>query len=615
MNKEEILNQYQELLKEYQEAEISRRNSIEEERKLKEKKDIAEQKIEFEEAKERFEPDNTMSTEDIVKRAKLRQESLNGIENERINAEKNVNALENKKREIRKTAEEYYNNFVESGSNKLDELTSIKAEKAEEIEAKRNEIKLKVWVSKDNSYRTTEEYAKLENELKESMQGLMKIQSDIDKERERLDRFGKQERMGIEVAYRSFINGADRIDDGKFIETNKIENENVHQAQENRETTTKIDTKSVEDASKVLSESVKKMKSSMEERPTVSVPKIEMPNQETAPKAQEKSEENKDKKPAITKPANRTINNKKEDPDLEKIDLEKEQEEITKNSKSVRILYSAKRDKYLVTNVKLGKIKVVDRKDLDQIDKRALAEVWGKDLDNVDINVLQVLMAYDKQYKTTKATEYVNMLSTNGKSKKQRQAEMQESQIDIEYNLKGLYNKYKIGFNKYEDEFSKEEKEELLSIANNASKKGIATVKKGLKVNFMEIISKITRKANNLLATKKVKKLPVLTQEEEQELDDRVNKDYWKSINPKKYEKALKQAQSKNVSRNEFVDQLSMDAKMKEREERRERDREIMENKKQASELLKQRAQRLGNTKFEYKDNNYVPTQREDDGR
>lgn len=608
MNKEEILNKYQELLKEYQELEITRRESVKEEKRLREQKDIAEQKIEYEEAKEKFEPDDTLSTADIVKRANLRQESLNRIEKERLNAEENVKTLEIKKEEIRKSAEEYYNNSLQS---KLEELNTIKTKKEKEIEERRT--KIEEWSHKEN--RTTEEYMRLGNELKDSMQDLRKIENDIEKETERLDRFGKQEKMGIEVAYRSFINGADRIDAGKFIETNKIENENVHQAQENRETTTKIDTKSVEDASKALSESIKKMKSSMEERPTVSVPKIEMPNQETAPKAQEKSEESKDKKPSITKPANRTTNNKKEDPDLEKIDLKKEQEEITKNSKSVRILYSAKRDKYLVTNVKLGKIKVVDRKELDQIDKRTLAEVWGKDLDNVDINVLQVLMAYDKQYKTTKATEYVDMLSTNGKSKKQRQAEMQESQIDIEYNLKGLYNKYKIGFNEYEDEFSKEEKEELLSIANNASKKGIATVKKGLKVSFMEIISKITRKANNLLATKKVKKLPVLTQEEEQELDDRVNKDYWKSINPKKYEKALKQAQSKNVSRNEFVDQLSMDAKMKEREERRERDREIMENKKQASELLKQRAQTLGNTKFEYKDNNYVPTQREDDGR
>ena len=54
MNKEEISNKYQELLKEYQDAEVSRRKNIEEVQKIKEQKDIAEQKVEFEEAKERF---------------------------------------------------------------------------------------------------------------------------------------------------------------------------------------------------------------------------------------------------------------------------------------------------------------------------------------------------------------------------------------------------------------------------------------------------------------------------------------------------------------------------------------------------------------------------------
>ena len=608
MNKEELLNKYQELLKEYQEVEISRRNSIEKEKELKEQKDIAEQKIEFEEAKERFEPDTTMSTEDIVKKAKLRQESLEKIEKERLDAEKKVGTLENKKRKIRKVAEEYYNKSLQS---KLEELNTIKAEKETEVEESR--AKIEAWSHKEN--RTTEDYMKLGNELKDSIQDLRKIENDIEKETERLNKYGKQEKMGIEVAYKNFINGADRIDVGKFIETNKSENENSHQAEKNDEFIKKIENKSVENVSKALSESIQKMKSSMGERPNVSIPKIEIPNQKINPQVQEKLEKSQEEKPFATKISNKIIDKEKEEPNLEKIDLEKEQEEITKNSKSVRILYSAKRDKYLVTNVKLGKIKIVDRKELDQIDKRALAEEWQKDLDNVDVNVLQLLMAYDRQYKTTKATEYVEMLSTNGKSKKERQTEMQESQIDIEYNLKGLYNKYKIGFNEYEDEFSKEEKEELLSIANNANKKGIATVKKGLKVSFMEIINKIKSKANNLLVSRKIEKFPILTQEEEQELDDRVNKDYWKSINPKKYEKALKQAQSKHTSRNKFVDQLSIEAKMQEREEKRERNIEIMENKKRASELLKQKAQRLENTKFEYKDNNYVPIDREDNGR
>lgn len=579
MNKEEILNQYQELLKEYQETEISRRNSIEEERKLKEKKDIAEQKIEFEEAKERFEPDNTMSTEDIVKRAKLRQESLNGIENERINAEKNVKALENKKREIRKTAEEYYNNFVESESNKLDELTSIKAKKEKEIEKRR--AKIEEWSHKEN--RTTEDYMKLGNELKDSIQDLRKIENDIEKETERLDRFGKQEKMGIEVAYKSFINGADRIDAGKFIETNKIENKNVHQAQESRKTTTKIDNKSRETASKALSESVKKMKSSMEERPTVSVSKIEMPNQETAPKAQKKSEENKDEKPSITKPANRTINNKKEDPNLEKIDLEKEQEEITKNSKSVRILYSAKTDKYLVTNVYTGEQRIVSRKDMPKIDRNLLEEKIGKDLRNVDMNILQLLLDYDKEYKTTKSSEYIQMVSSFGKNKKERQQEMQENEIDIEYNLRGLYDKHEVDLYKYEKNFEKDEIQELLENANNAGNKGIAKVKKGLKVKIFELRDKVFSKLSEvkLPTIKKTLSLPqtqkqkLIEERKQQEYDKLTNKEYMQSLD-KEFEKRLNKEKNK-----QFVEKLKVVSPYKKRtrivEKAKEKDREERE--------------------------------------
>ena len=184
MNKEEMVNKYQELLKEYQEAEISRRKSIEEEKKLKEQKDIAEQKIEFEEAKERFEPDANLSTEEIIAKAKLRQDELNKIEEARLNAQKNVKELEDKKKEIRKSAEGYNRNNDSSlqNKNKLEELTNMKNEKVEEIEAKRREIKLQAWTSKDESYKTNEEYIKLENELKASMQDLRKIENDIGKE-------------------------------------------------------------------------------------------------------------------------------------------------------------------------------------------------------------------------------------------------------------------------------------------------------------------------------------------------------------------------------------------------------------------------------------------------
>lgn len=623
MNKEEILNKYQELLREYQEVEISRRKSVEEEKKLRDQKDIAEQKIEFEEAKERFEQDDTLSTEDIVKKAKLRQESLNKIEEERLNAEKNVKKLESKKEEIRKSAEEYYNSSLQS---KLEELTNIKDEKVEEVEAKRREIKLKEWVSKDNSYRTTEEYAKLENKLKESMQDLRKIENDIEKETERLNKYGKQEKMGMEVAYKSFINGANRIDEGKFSEINKGQSENNRNEK----------FKDIGASGKALSESIKKMKESMEEIPEVSIPKIE--------KITERKEEKLAKPERIVKTVqpnkteqvvigqgkaqiafdkkelddlNGTSRIKKEktskskqqelDKDFDIIDLSKEERKLAENSKSIRILYSARNDEYLVTNVNTGDQKVVSRKDIKKIDKRLLEERFGKQLENVDTNILQILLDYDDKYKTTKTAEYVKLSAMNVKNKKERQQEMKKNQIDIEYNLKGLYDQHEIELEKYEDDFSKEERAEILENANNAKKNGIAKVKKGILVSLLELVDKLPSKTNNLLPTKKVKKLPPLTQKEqenEEYMKGKVNKEYWKNINPKTYNKALRQAQKEN--RNRFTSNLDVGISLK---EQRQRNSEIIKNKEEASRILKERAQKY-NAQYEYKNNNYAPVEK-----
>ena len=173
-----------------------------------------------------------------------------------------------------------------------------------------------------------------------------------------------------------------------------------------------------------------------------------------------------------------------------------EQKEYDKeiSNEAVRILYSAKHDKYLVTNLNNNEQKIIKRKELKKVDKEKLAEKIGKDLDNVDTNILQLLMAYDEKYKTTKASEYVEILSTIGMNKTQRQNAMKESQIDIEYNLKGLYDKHDVALWEYEDNFSKEDREELLSIANNAKQKGIATVKKGPKTALIEILGKVVNR-------------------------------------------------------------------------------------------------------------------------
>ena len=555
MNKEEMVNKYQELLKEYQEAEISRRKSIEEEKKLKEQKDIAEQKIEFEEAKERFEPDANLSTEEIIAKAKLRQDELNKIEEARLNAQKNVKELEDKKKEIRKSAEGYNRNNDSSLQNKLEELTNMKNEKVEEIEAKRREIKLQAWTSKDESYKTNEEYIKLENELKASMQDLRKIENDIGKETERLDKYGKQEKMGIGVAYKAFINGADRIDQGKFTEFKKEQAE-----AENKEV--KKETKTPEK----VEESTKNSEKTPDEKNS----------SENDKKEPEKIEKNPDEMqpPAIIEPEEKQLPAVIEQKTLDNGD-ETQKEDTQKGTKqgegkkiaddqnkgnidnnAVRIIYNAKKDEYIVTNVNTGKESSISRKNIEKLDRNLLEQKMGKDLRNVDMNVLQVLRAYDKEYKTTKTSEYVESLSSLGKNKKERLQEMEDNEIDIVYNLKGLYDKHQVEYDKYESNFEKEEIKELLEIANNANKKGIATVEKGVKVSLLELRDKIISKISKikLPTAKKLLALPQTNNQKkkQEEYDKLVNKEYMQSLD-KKYEQELRKEKNK-----EFIEKLKV---------------------------------------------------------
>ena len=215
---------------------------------------------------------------------------------------------------------------------------------------------------------------------------------------------------------------------------------------------------------------------------------------------------------------------------------------------SVRVLYSAEQDKYLVRNVNTEEEWYIKRSDL-RFDKERLAEKAEKagktleDLKNVDINVLEVLRMYDRQFGTNKANEYYKMMVEIGKSPKDRQNEMEKSQIDIEYNLKGLFDKNK---KTKQPKIDVADREELLSTANNAKKKGIATVKKGFKVFAFEMRDNIARKIKSipLPGSKKVERLSDGKEKHKTDsLDDRVNAGYWKSIDPKDYKKALKNSQ------------------------------------------------------------------------
>lgn len=472
MNKEEISNKYQELLKEYQDAEVSRRKNIEEVKKIKEQKDIAEQKVEFEEAKERFEPDSNLSTEEIIKRAKQRQEMLDSIEKTKVEAEQRCKEMESKKEKIRKSAREYYEKTTDSVESELKRLEGLKKEQENKIEQKR--AKIEQWAHKEN--RTTEEYIKIGNELKAAIEDLNNIELDIKKEEERLSKNYRKEIVGMEVLYKNFINGANRIDAGKFYQnvdskntetkTKKIKNENAGASK-------KQDNKELKDKGQEDSQTTKK---------------------EEANKKQDNFKENdiKDKSKTPIK---------KEQEDSQTTKKENNFKEIDNNAKDkdpIKVLYSAKFNKYLVTNTRTKETTIFVRRSTARVNLDIIREQYGNkedDLTNVDINLLAAL----EKYNSKKAAEYYKLATTRGKSKEERKEEFEDKQISIKYNLKGLYDQV----SEMEDKFTQEQREEILNIANNAKRKGIATVNKGLKVRIGEIIDKISK----ILEFKDTKKL------------------------------------------------------------------------------------------------------------
>lgn len=175
---------------------------------------------------------------------------------------------------------------------------------------------------------------------------------------------------------------------------------------------------------------------------------------------------------------------------------------IAPDAKNVKIQFIAKEDAYIVENLENGETIWINRKDLKETDKEILAEKTGKnveDLEYVDTNVLRVLMNYNKDL----ARKYFKEVTTMGKSRENRLKDMKSIGLEINYDLRGLYEKFPGDEldSKSVDAFSLEERRFLLDNANKAKDMGSATVKKGLKVKLFEKIDqfkmKFTRK--NLL--------------------------------------------------------------------------------------------------------------------
>jgi len=182
--------------------------------------------------------------------------------------------------------------------------------------------------------------------------------------------------------------------------------------------------------------------------------------------------------------------------------------QINPNAKNVKIEYNAKEDAYMVEDIETQNIIWIDRKNLKETNIELLAEKTGKnveDLEYVDTNILRVLMNYNRDI----ARKYFKEVTTMGKSKENRLNDMKSIGLEINYDLRGLYDKIPGDEldSKSVDTFSLEERIILLDNANKAKDMGSATVKKGIKVKLFEKIDqfrmKFTRK--NLLNMGKVK--------------------------------------------------------------------------------------------------------------
>ncbi len=193
-----------------------------------------------------------------------------------------------------------------------------------------------------------------------------------------------------------------------------------------------------------------------------------------------------------------------------------EREELRRKSDKVEITYSSKFDAFLIKNVDLdNKCYKIDRKALEPITSSELAkkinepEEKFKNMDRSTMLHLQLLSNYDEKYKTNKANQYLEEEQSE-RSREEKARYMKDIwSIGIHYDVTSLYEK---------DKFTEEERDEILGIVNTSKEKGMAIVKKGMKVYMKETVNKI----KGLFSKIKTLKLPS-SQRGEGQKEDRKN--------------------------------------------------------------------------------------------
>ena len=211
----------------------------------------------------------------------------------------------------------------------------------------------------------------------------------------------------------------------------------------------------------------------------------------------------------------------------------------TQTIPSVVIKYIAKTDEYELIDRDKNERYVYARTELEPIDKEMISERLGipmENLANMNSDVVRILRDFDRMNGTHKLAQYRRAIIQTELSKKEMKEEMYFAGIKIDYDLRGLYK----------GQYTPEEIQEILQNANNAKEVGSGTVKKGIITTIREKVGNFVNKIKNtkLLSGNKTQTLPE-PEEMDEYIAEKINKEYWNSINEKDFKKSLRQAQDR----------------------------------------------------------------------
>lgn len=178
-----------------------------------------------------------------------------------------------------------------------------------------------------------------------------------------------------------------------------------------------------------------------------------------------------------------------------------------------RIVYDSKNDTYLIKNIDSKENMSMERQSMPLFKEVIINDKTHTLL--IDRDLSQLTSKFDKNNETCFQERYIKLLKLR-KNRVQVKNVASKMGINILYDLTYLYN-----YDKTTGEplFSPEQRKAILSIANFASKKGFAKVKKGFKVLILEKIDKLINRDSDKIMITDGEKKQIKTSENDQFVD------------------------------------------------------------------------------------------------